>query len=690
MTSRRNHVSEGKSSCLPGSKREKLRTYPISIPLMHSPRKILSRTVFRTAFLLIAVFLSPTTLLEATTPTPVPIPPSYPKAPGLNLSVNGSPVPVLRVALNKGHHEVFDVASFNAEGSARVLLGYERDASPVPAPQTGETSAATQIPAPASTVVLPAGMAANLKDSANSASFDLDRPRQLHITLPGRRTPLLLFANPVPKMPEPSPGAGTVDVVSAFHADPTGGSDSTAAIQKAIDDVSAKGGGTVLLPPGLFRAGKLALRDKVRLHLAGGAALKFPDYVSEGFDYEKGHKDLQPGLYFISITGTHHAAITGNGMIDCNGESVKGPDGKRRYVSAIGGTHADDLSLEGITIIDGSSWTVVPAFCSRLLIRDIKIVNSLLLYENDGIDPVSCRDVLVDHCFVLATDDAFCPKPGGVGTHGGGVKPGPATGLRDVLFNDCTAWTRAAGCKVGRQSATPALNVVFKNSRILACSRGCAVDHDGGAAPFRNILFQGLEIDRYGSPFAVESKDPGPIRDITYQSLSIGMEKGKMKPVRFEGNTEAVPIEGVRIIDCTVRGEPVVPHGASPLRIEAKKAVGQVTVISRVPAPQLVTLMAVWGSNPEEGSAGKPLASPVSVLVTDRENRPIKGVEVTFAVESGGGSVPIRSAVSDDRGVATAGCWTLGKEPGENTLVAACPKAPGSHVVFMTKGVSHE
>ncbi len=643
--------------------------------------------IFRTASVAIGIFLTHSSPLRAVI-TPVPIPPSYPKASGVSLTVNGTPVPVLRVALNKGHHEAFDVASFTMTEGARVMVRYERDALKAAVDPTGETNAATATSVPSSTRILPAGMAANLKDAPNSATFDMDRPRQLHITLPGRRIPLLLFANPVPKMTEPRPGPGTVDAVSAFHADPTGASDSTAAIQKAIDEVAAKGGGTVLLPPGIYRAGKLALREKVRLHLAGGAALKFPDQVSEGFDYEKGHKDLQPGLYFISVTGARHAAITGNGIIDGNGETVKGPDGKRRYVSALGGSHADDLTLEGFTIIDSSSWSVVPAFCDRLLIRDIKIVNSLLLYENDGIDPVSCRDVLVDHCFVLATDDAFCPKPGGVGTHGGGVKPGPAKGLRDVLFNDCTAWTRAAGCKVGRQSGTPALNVVFKNSRILACSRACGVDHDGGTAPFRNILFQGLQIHQCGSPCSVESLNPGPIRDITYQSLSLGMEKGKFKPARFSGNQEGPPVEGISFIDCTVHGEPVVPNGESPLRIDAKKGVGQVTVISRVPAPPLVTLTAVWGCNPEEGAAGKSLPAAASVLVSDGENRPLKGIEVVFAVESGGGTVPLQRVLSDERGVASAGCWRLGKDPGENTLVASCPKSPGSKVVFMTKGVS--
>ena len=70
----------------------------------------------------------------------------------------------------------------------------------------------------------------------------------------------------------PSFAAAMRRVATDFGADPTGGGDSTAAIQKCIDSVAAAGGGTVVVPPGEYRINFLSLRPHVRLELAGGAA----------------------------------------------------------------------------------------------------------------------------------------------------------------------------------------------------------------------------------------------------------------------------------------------------------------------------------------------------------------------------------------------------------------------------------
>ena len=59
-------------------------------------------------------------------------------------------------------------------------------------------------------------------------------------------------------------------VVTEAGADPKGCADSTSAIQKCIDRVSAAGGGTVVVPPGEYRIVHLSLRPYVRLELAGG------------------------------------------------------------------------------------------------------------------------------------------------------------------------------------------------------------------------------------------------------------------------------------------------------------------------------------------------------------------------------------------------------------------------------------
>src|ERR1041384_5121630 len=48
----------------------------------------------------------------------------------------------------------------------------------------------------------------------------------------------------------------------------------TAAIQKAIDKCAADGGGTVVIPKGIFVSGSIFLKEKVNLHIAEGGVLK--------------------------------------------------------------------------------------------------------------------------------------------------------------------------------------------------------------------------------------------------------------------------------------------------------------------------------------------------------------------------------------------------------------------------------
>lgn len=51
----------------------------------------------------------------------------------------------------------------------------------------------------------------------------------------------------------PTPNANVLNAVTQYGADPTGKTDSTAAIQTALDAAGNAGGGVVLLPPGTFR-----------------------------------------------------------------------------------------------------------------------------------------------------------------------------------------------------------------------------------------------------------------------------------------------------------------------------------------------------------------------------------------------------------------------------------------------------
>ena len=54
-----------------------------------------------------------------------------------------------------------------------------------------------------------------------------------------------------------------------YDADPTGAKDSTAAIQKAINDVAARGGGSVEIPGGIYRVTYPFIELKHRVEVFG-------------------------------------------------------------------------------------------------------------------------------------------------------------------------------------------------------------------------------------------------------------------------------------------------------------------------------------------------------------------------------------------------------------------------------------
>ena len=69
----------------------------------------------------------------------------------------------------------------------------------------------------------------------------------------------------MPKVTVPTFPDRTFNVLD-FGADPTGVALSTDAIQQAIDACNEQGGGTVILPSGLYQTGPLTLKSNVRLY----------------------------------------------------------------------------------------------------------------------------------------------------------------------------------------------------------------------------------------------------------------------------------------------------------------------------------------------------------------------------------------------------------------------------------------
>lgn len=85
------------------------------------------------------------------------------------------------------------------------------------------------------------------------------------------------------------------------------------------------------------------------------------------------------------------------------------------------------------------------------------------------------------------------------------------------------------------------------------------------------------------------------------------------------------------------------------------------------PAGVPAALEAVQGEN-QTGFAGRPLDTSPTVRVEDGRGDPVAGVEVTFEPNPGAGTVTRPTATTDANGVANAGSWTLGPDPGAHRL----------------------
>jgi hypothetical protein len=81
--------------------------------------------------------------------------------------------------------------------------------------------------------------------------------------------------------------------------------------------------------------------------------------------------------------------------------------------------------------------------------------------------------------------------------------------------------------------------------------------------------------------------------------------------------------------------------------------------------------------NDQVGPVGTALPDPVVVRVVDTDDRPVVSQEVTFVIESGGGSVEPATVTTGTDGLASA-TWTLGPGAGTQLLRARTPRGGGA------------
>lgn len=384
-----------------------------------------------------------------------------------------------------------------------------------------------------------------------------------------------------------------------FGAKPGGEFDCREAINNAIDASNKAGGGKVVVPAGVFLTGAIRLRSNVNLHVSKDATLKFatnpkaylPIVHTRWEGMELMH--LSPLIYAYEET---NVAITGEGTLDGQGKSFfwkwhgnprygGNPDvvsqraararlyemmdknvlvaerifGEGHYLRPqfIQPYKCKNVLIEGVTIVDSPMWEVHPVLCENVTIRNLHIASHGP--NNDGCDPESCKDVLIDGCFFDTGDDCIAIKSGrnndgrrlNVPTENiivrnctmkdghGGITIGSeiSGGVRNLFAHDCKLdsadlWT-ALRVKNNASRGGKLENFYFKNITVGQVSRAVVeidFNYEEGAKGehipiVRNYVVDGLTCTTGNRAVDLQGLDNAPIYDVSLKNCDFGTVK---------------------------------------------------------------------------------------------------------------------------------------------------------------------
>lgn len=354
----------------------------------------------------------------------------------------------------------------------------------------------------------------------------------------------------------------------------------------AIDAVSKKGGGKVVIPPGIWLTGPIILKSNLELHAETGALIKFSPDKSLYPIIETSFEGLNTWRCISPIYGKNleNIAFTGNGVWDGSGEvwrqvkKSKLTDSQWKKFVASGGVlnekkdswypseifmkasvgadqnvrldlktkedfeaihdflrpvmvsiqNSKRVLFDGPVFQNSPAWNIHPLMIEDLIVRNVTVRNPWYSQNGDGLDVESCKNVLIENSSFDVGDDAICIKSG-----------------KD---------------KDGRERGIPCENIIVKNNIVYHGHGGVTVGSEmsGGVKNLHvsNCTFMGTDVglrfkSNRGRGGIVENIFISDIymRDIPSQAISFDLYYGgkSIAETLAEGgnkiNTQVVPVD---------------------------------------------------------------------------------------------------------------------------------------------------
>lgn len=383
--------------------------------------------------------------------------------------------------------------------------------------------------------------------------------------------------------------------LTKFGAKSGGNFDSTEAFRLAIATCSESGGGKVVVPRGTFLTGAIHLKSNVNLEVSEGATIKFIQdpkaYLPAVFTRWEG-VELMNYSPFIYAHEQENIAVTGKGTLDgqsgptqwwpWNGRAIYGwksgmpsqtADRNSLFAMAEKGVPVAErvfgaghylrpnfiqpyrcmnVLIEGVTIVNSPMWEIHPVLCSNVTVRNVKI--SSHGPNNDGCDPESCSDVLIQGCEFDTGDDCIAIKSG---RNADGRRLNKPT--QNIIVKNCRMKDGHGGITVGSEISGGVRNLFAEDCKLDSQH----LDHvfrvknnamRGGL--LENLYVRNLEVGQVAHAvvtidFNYEEGAKGNFIPVTRNVSIANVRSGKSKHALDVQGLVNAPVQDLRLTDCT-------------------------------------------------------------------------------------------------------------------------------------------
>ncbi len=352
----------------------------------------------------------------------------------------------------------------------------------------------------------------------------------------------------MPQVKQPVFPEYTVNILN-FGAKRDGITLNTKAINNAIKEVNAKGGGKVVIPEGLWLTGPIELLSNVNLYTEKNALVIFSDdfdkypIISTSFEGLNTRRCQSP----IFARNAENIAITGYGNFDGSGDawrpvkkgkltpaqwkkllksggvldksqtvwyptkgSLKGAMACKNFNNPEGIETEEEWNeikpwlrpvmisiancktvlLQGITFKNSPSWCIHPLSCENITIENVKVFNPWYSQNGDALDLESCNNALIINNIFDAGDDAICIKSG---KDEDGRKRGEP--CQNVIVRNNTVLHGHGGFVVGSEMSGGVKNIFVSDCTFIGTDVGLRFKSTRGrGGVVENIFIQKINM----------------------------------------------------------------------------------------------------------------------------------------------------------------------------------------------------